>query len=105
MIYELLTIVRDLHVKKYIIRDLRETNLMSDINKSLVMIDFDRVETEEYIRNYDEVTRDICSDFSSPEVCESGEFSYSGDVYSLEKVIQYITDSSNIKFEHNFKFD
>ncbi|KAK8836972.1 hypothetical protein M9Y10_037008 [Tritrichomonas musculus] len=96
IIFELILVLKYFRDIKMIYRDLKPNNVMIDENKTVVLIDFDRL-----IKNNDKPihTKDLGADYAAPEVLSSGKFSYESDIYSFGKMIGYIieTDPCNHK--------
>lgn len=92
IIFEILLIVEYLHCNYFIIRDLKLDNMMLDDEKTVVMIDFDRMVEIGKNPIYINFTANISNSFSAPEVNESGNFSYKSDIYSIGKIIEHILE-------------
>ncbi|KAK8898261.1 hypothetical protein M9Y10_000539 [Tritrichomonas musculus] len=91
IIFELIIIFDYLHAQGFIYRDLSPRNIMIDQNKTAVLIDFDRMikESETLSDDY-QYTKDLQSNFAAPEV-NSGKSSFSSDIYSIGKMMQFIS--------------
>lgn len=88
-IFELIVVVKDLHEKGKILRDLKPSNIMIDQNNDVVVIDFDRMVNQSEKRvNY---TNDLVSEYIAPEV-ENGEYSDKSDIYSLGQIMKFLKD-------------
>ena len=86
IIFELMIVLKYLHDKEFIFRDLKPNNIMIDINKTMVLIDFDRMIRDSKNPNF---TADFQTVFMAPEVY-SGDSSYKSDIYSLGMIMYYI---------------
>ncbi|KAK8834264.1 hypothetical protein M9Y10_027912 [Tritrichomonas musculus] len=68
---------------------------MIDRDKTMILIDLDRLLNS---TKYDEnqiVTRDFSHSFIAPEIISNQPFSFSADIYSLGKIIQFIFDTES----------
>ncbi|KAK8839704.1 hypothetical protein M9Y10_031408 [Tritrichomonas musculus] len=90
VIFELIFAMKYMHDNKFIYRDLKPNNVMIDENKTAVLIDFDRLISNENNEEIQEQTLDINADFLAPEVNVNRKFTYKSDIYSLGKIIKYI---------------
>ena len=95
IIFEIIMIFQYLHRKSFVYRDLKPNNIMIDKDKTVVLIDFDRMITitnggddGEY-----EHTADFGSDFVAPEI-GNGIVSDKCDIYSIGQMIKYIIASN-----------
>ncbi|KAK8892308.1 hypothetical protein M9Y10_029533 [Tritrichomonas musculus] len=91
IVFELMLIIKYFHDNKMIYRDLKPDNVIIDVNKTVVLIDFDRL-IEIEITDTD-TTLDLGSNFIAPEVADLKKFSYKSDIYSLGKMIEYVMNS------------
>lgn len=92
IISELIFIFKYFHDNNLIYRDLKPNNVMIDENKSIVLIDLDR------LIEYDsdsEKTKDLASAFSAPEVYIYGMHSPESDIYSLGEMVKWIIGETN----------
>lgn len=78
-------IIEFCHRNHYIYRDLRPSNIMIDENKTVVLIDFDHMITDEYKSN----TIDLQENFVAPEVNQK-KSTFKSDVYSIGKIIEFM---------------
>ncbi|KAK8864103.1 hypothetical protein M9Y10_011799 [Tritrichomonas musculus] len=94
IIFEILVTIEYLHNKGFIYRDLKPDNFMIDENKTVVLIDFDRM-----ISTSDEQkTKSFQSDYIAPEVLEKdSHYSFEADIYSLGFIIYFIIMEKNPK--------
>lgn len=91
MIVELLNVFEYLQENNFVYRDLKPDNVMLDENKTIVLIDFDRMIKISDITNDKECTIDFYSEFVAPEV-NSRKISFKNDIYSIGKMILFILD-------------
>ena len=93
IIIELVLIFNYFQEIDMIYRDLKPNNVMIDENKTIVLIDFDRL-----IKNDCNTTKtsDLNQFFIVPEIEIGGEYSYKSDIYSLGKMIEYIIIETKI---------
>ncbi|KAK8838429.1 hypothetical protein M9Y10_033055 [Tritrichomonas musculus] len=93
IIIELVLIFNFFQEIDMIYRDLKPNNVMIDENKTIVLIDFDRL-----IKNDCNTTKtsDLNQFFIVPEIEIGGEYSYKSDIYSLGKMIEYIIIETKI---------
>ena len=87
IIFEIMIVLEFIHRNKFIYRDLKPDNVMIDKNKTVALIDFDRM------LNFDDESRSIDSSqfFASPEI-QTENLSSASDVYSFGKMIYYIIE-------------
>ncbi|KAK8887072.1 hypothetical protein M9Y10_038108 [Tritrichomonas musculus] len=101
IIFELMLIIQYFHSKKFVFRDLKPSNIMIDENKTVVIIDFDRMINSSSKINKDDVTKNFTPEYSAPEI-NKGQISIENDIYSLGKVISFIMKSKEEEEEDNF---
>ena len=89
IIYELILIVQYFHDNKYIYRDLKPNNIIVNENKAITLVDYDRMIDDIIAQNSTDHTNIFSSDFVAPEV-NTGNFSNKCDIYSLDKIIEFI---------------
>ena len=85
-IYELLKIIEYLHRNGFIYRDLKPDNFIIDENKTLVLIDFDRM----LIQDSQQITKNFSSSYIAPEIFEAKRYSYEVDIFSLGLIVYFI---------------
>lgn len=93
IIFELIMVIDYLHSKDLIYRDLKPNNVMIDLHKNIVLIDFDRL-IKDMPNN--EHTSNFSCEFAAPEI-QNGEVSKKSDIYSLGKIIDYIIHKIRLK--------
>ena len=87
-----------IHLNNFVYRDLKPNNVMVDENKTIVLIDFDRlIDMEDF--DVDNPTLDWASIYIAPEICKTGNFSFKSDIYSLGKLIDYIMNQTNFDLD------
>lgn len=91
IIFELMLIIHYFHENELIYRDLKPNNVIFDENKTVVLIDFDRLVKN---NNDEKRTGDLSSAFIDPEIMKTREYSYKSDIYSLGKMIDYVIKKS-----------
>ena len=65
VLYQLFSIIEYFHKKNLVYRDLRPNNIIIDINKTLVLLDFDRLINNS---NHEDHTNNLTSLFIAPEI-------------------------------------
>lgn len=93
IIFELMIIIEFLHRNNFVYRDLKPNNLIIDLNKTIVLIDFDRMVPYDENSNEEIHTSIFNSFYAAPEVLK-GKYSYASDIYSLGQLIYYILKDS-----------
>ena len=91
IIFEIMLILKYFHENELIYRDLKPNNVIIDENKTVVLIDFDRLSKYERDGHY---TADLSSDFIAPKIIKTNAYSVASDVYSLGKMIEYMIDKT-----------
>ncbi|KAK8880742.1 hypothetical protein M9Y10_003429 [Tritrichomonas musculus] len=90
IIYQLLLILRYLHENNFVFRDLKPNNVIIDEDKTIILIDFDRmIDINQQKDDFDR-TQDLSSLFIAPEIIKTGNYSFKSDIYSLGKIIYFI---------------
>ena len=89
IVFELIVIFEYLHSKKLIYRDLKPNNIIIDENKNAVLIDFDRLISNNPDGEYTSNLGGLGSVFLAPEI-HYGKISEKCDIYSLGMMIRYI---------------
>ncbi|KAK8841799.1 hypothetical protein M9Y10_026748 [Tritrichomonas musculus] len=89
IIFELMIGIEYLHSNNFVYRDLKPSNVMIDVNKTVVLIDFDRMVPFDEQTNKGIHTRCFQSDYAAPEVIQ-GRYSLASDIYSLGQMMFYI---------------
>lgn len=91
IIFEIIAIINYFHHHHFVYRDLKPNNVMLDRNKTIILIDLDRMISEDEIANKNEEnTTIIIHQYSSPELKEGKLISYSTDIYSLGMLMFYL---------------
>ena len=98
VIFELMLVIKYLHNNKFIHRDLKPNNVMIDENKTLVLIDLDRLSDKIGDPNQ---SLDLGGGYADPSVCEASPFSYESDIYSLGELIKRIMKKEFAIFDAN----
>ncbi|KAK8883485.1 hypothetical protein M9Y10_042577 [Tritrichomonas musculus] len=99
LILELILIFQYIRDENYIYRDLKPSNVMIDKNKTLVLIDFNRMIK---LSNEGIQTNDFTAGFSAPEI-QFGKATEKSDVYSLGQMIYFIINEEIPQKEKKFK--
>lgn len=89
LIFELMLVIEYIHRKGFVYRDLKPNNIMIDENKTLVLIDFDRMIKINERSSDSNFTVYFEPNFSDPDV-NKGIVSYYNNIYSLGKMIYFI---------------
>lgn len=108
IIFQLLSFINYLHSHEhhFIYRDLKPSNIMIDENKTVVIIDFDRIITKKGQENNESNTINFASVFCAPEI-SLANFDEKCDIYSIGQMIYYLLneETPNLSTTTNFKFD
>ena len=95
IIFELMAVIHYLHQNQFVYRDLHLNNVMIDKNKTIILIDFDRMININDIPK----TQNFGSYYAAPEITNNKDsntkLSYQSDIYSLGKIIYYIMTNEN----------
>ena len=88
--FELMITIQYLHNNHFIYRDLKPDNMMIDQNNVAILIDLDRMILNSNDDQNENMTKSLSHDFLSPEICEGKPFSYSTDIYSIGKIMNFL---------------
>lgn len=80
IVFEMMISFNFLH-KRFVIRDIHPNNFLLDSNKTLIVIDFDRMNV-----NTDQIYDSIDNSYLAPD----DKFTVESDIYSLAKIIQFL---------------
>ena len=86
LIYDLLQVIQYLHENGFIYRDLKPNSFIINESKKLVLLDFDRMLTnddEQITENFDPI-------YCAPEIINEEEYSCEVDIYSLGMIVYFI---------------
>ncbi|KAK8888304.1 hypothetical protein M9Y10_039370 [Tritrichomonas musculus] len=95
IIFEIMIIIEYLHYNNFIYRDIHERNFIINNKKSIFMIDFDRMITQDYLndKSNDEITKNLM-------VCDFDDIvSFKSDIYLIGRIILFIFP--NVPKEYN----
>lgn len=90
-----------LHHNKLIYRDLKPNNIILDHNKTVVLIDFDRMLKKSSIDPNNETTKNFDHYYLAPEIGEINDISYEADIYSLGLIIYFIIFEKDPVYQTN----
>ena len=76
--------IKCFHSKEFVYRDFKLDNIIIDMNKNGIIIDFDRL-----VEINEQKTTDLGSEFLSPEYYKKLKCSYETDTFSFECIIFY----------------
>lgn len=99
-ILEIIISIEFIHLKDFILRDLKPDNIIIDSNKHSILIDFDRSRQDEEV-----ITGNLGNpSYAAPELLNKNEFSKKSDIFSLGKIIHFILSKFE-KCSNNFEYD
>ena len=101
IIFQITTLIQYFHDKRYICRDLKPNNFIVKSDKTVVLIDFDRLLYKGEI-DFNVTTQNFGHSFVAPEIYD--EFSYEVDVYSLGMIIYFIFSEKVPVINDNLNF-
>lgn len=105
IIFQILIVIEYIHQKGFIYRDIKPNNFIIDHNKTVVLIDRDRM-TEKSDQNIcGSITRTLFHIYLAPEIQSSDEFSYESDIYSLGLLIYYIIMEKDPEIKYDSEFN
>ena len=94
IIFELMLIIEYFHRNNYIIRDIKPNNIIIDENKTLVLIDFDRLLNDRSISSKTNYTHEFSSIYA-PNESDSNHISSKWDIYSLGQMMYFIMNEKD----------
>lgn len=100
IIFQILIIVEFIHQNKLIYRDLKPNNFIIDHNKTVVLIDRDRMANKLYENESGELTKDLYHIYLAPEIQSPGKYSYEADIYSIGLLIYFIIMEKNPEIQY-----
>lgn len=103
IIFNLYHVFVHFHFYELIYRDLKPDNIIVDVNKNVVLIDFDRLIPYNSESNDNINTTDSSEYFAAPEVSSDRLFSFKSDVYSFGKMNSFILDEKKRIFTNHFQ--
>ena len=97
----MMIIIEYIHLNKLIYRDLKPNNFILNEKKSLILIDLDRMIENKFQNS----TKSFFHKYCAPEVCESDDYSFEVNIYSLGLLIYFIffEKDPKIVFDDSFK--
>lgn len=99
-ILEIIISIEFIHLKDFILRDLKPDNIIIDSNKHSILIDFDRSRQDEEV-----ITGNLGNpSYAALELLNKNEFSKKSDIFSLGKIIHFILSKFE-KCSNNFEYD
>ncbi|KAK8876627.1 hypothetical protein M9Y10_006845 [Tritrichomonas musculus] len=89
IIFEIMLVIEYLHNNGYIYRDLKPNNVMLNKDKTIVLIDLDRMIKRVDLFDENESTV-LFHQYAAPEIANGLNFSYPVDIYSIGALMYYI---------------
>lgn len=90
IIFQIMIVLEYLHYHNYVYRDLKPNNLILTKDKTIVLIDFNRMMKAPKEDTDDNFTQDFGHSYIAPEINYTSKLTFSSDIFSLGEIISFL---------------